>query len=148
MASRPVAEPGLPPALRFAGVSKQFGTGARRVAALRGLSLTVPAARITGLLGPDAAGKTTLLRLAASLLRPDEGRVEVLGLDTARDAARIQQRISYMPQRFGLYEDLTVQENLDLYAQLQGLRASRAPRPLCRAASADRTRPVRDETGG
>ena len=124
-----MAEPGLAPALRFAGVGKQFGAGARRVAALRDLTLSVPSGRITGLLGPDAAGKTTLLRLAAGLLRPDSGRLEVLGLDVAHDAARIQRRIGYMPQRFGLYEDLSVQENLDLYAQLQGLPpAQRAAR--------------------
>ena len=122
-----MAEPGLAPALRFANVSKLFGRGARQVAALRELTLTVPAGRITGLLGPDAAGKTTLLRLAAGLLRADAGRVEVLGIDAAREPGRMQSRIGYMPQRFGLYEDLTVQENLDLYAQLQGLPAAARP---------------------
>lgn len=122
-----MAEPGLPPALRFAGVGKAFGQGARRVVALRGLSLSVPAGRVTGLVGPDAAGKTTLLRLAAGLLRADEGRLEVLGLDPTREATRIQARIGYMPQRFGLYEDLTVQENLDLYAQLQGIPSADRP---------------------
>ena len=122
-----MAEPGLPPALRFEAVSKSFGAFRRRVAALRDLTLAVPAARITGLLGPDAAGKTTLLRLAAALLRPDAGRVEVLGLDAGREAARIQRRIGYMPQRFGLYEDLTVQQNLDLYARLQGLPPAQRP---------------------
>ena len=124
-----MAEPGHPPALRLAGVGKRFGSGARRVAALSDLTLAIPAGRITGLLGPDAAGKTTLLRLAAGLLRADAGRLEVLGLDAATDAARIQARIGYMPQRFGLYEDLSVQENLDLYAQLQGVTpAARAAR--------------------
>ncbi len=125
--NNPVAEPGLRPALRLSGVSKCFGGGRRRVAALRDLSLAVPAARITGLLGPDAAGKTTLLRLAAGLLKPDAGRLEVLGLDAARDMRRIQLRIGYMPQRFGLYEDLSVQENLDLYAQLQGVPPAQRP---------------------
>ncbi|WP_239992483.1 ATP-binding cassette domain-containing protein [Rhodopila globiformis] len=122
-----MAEPGHPPALRFAAVGKRFGSGARQVAALSDLTLSIPAGRITGLLGPDAAGKTTLLRLAAGLLRPDAGRLDVLGLDAARDAARIQARIGYMPQRFGLYEDLSVQENLDLYAQLQGLTPAERP---------------------
>jgi ABC-2 type transport system ATP-binding protein len=122
-----VAEPGHPPALRFTGVGKRFGGGARLVAALSDLTLSIPAGRITGLLGPDAAGKTTLLRLAAGLLRPDAGRLEVLGLDATRETARIQARIGYMPQRFGLYEDLSVQENLDLYAQLQGLKREERP---------------------
>ena len=122
-----MAEPGHPPALRFAGVGKRFGSGARRVAALSDLTLSIPAGRITGLLGPDAAGKTTLLRLGAGLLRPDAGRLDVLGLDAAREPARIQARIGYMPQRFGLYEDLSVQENLDLYAQLQGLPPAARP---------------------
>ncbi|OYV34930.1 MAG: ABC transporter ATP-binding protein [Rhodospirillales bacterium 20-64-7] len=122
-----MAEPGHPPALHFAGVSKRYGSGARQVTAIGNLTLSVPSGRITGLLGPDAAGKTTLLRLAAGLLRADAGRLDVLGLDIARDAARIQPRIAYMPQRFGLYEDLSVQENLDLYAQLQGLKPAERP---------------------
>ena len=116
--------PGPAPALRFTGVMKFFGRAARKVTALRDLTLEIPAGRITGLFGPDAAGKTTLLRLAAGLLSPDLGRLEVLGHDVVRDTARIQSRISYMPQRFGLYEDLTVHENLELYAQLQGLPAA------------------------
>ncbi len=122
-----MAEPGLSPALRFSGVSKRFGSGARQVAAINDLTLSITAGRITGLLGPDAAGKTTLLRLAAGLLRADAGRIEVLGLDAVRDAARIQARTGYMPQRFGLYEDLSVQENLDLYARLQGLKPAERP---------------------
>jgi ABC-2 type transport system ATP-binding protein len=87
---------------------------------------------LTALVGPDGAGKTTLIRLAAGLLRADSGQLEVLGIDVARDPQQIQDRISYMPQRFGLYEDLTVSENLDLYADLHGVtqeaRARRYPR--------------------
>ncbi len=104
-------------------VHKGFGRGASRTAALRGLDVTVRLGTITGVLGPDGAGKTTLMRLSAGLLLPDAGRVRVFGRDT-RGAADIQQGIGYMPQRFGLYEDLTVQENLDLYADLQGLPAT------------------------
>ena len=122
-----MAEPAHPPALRFTGVSKFFGRGARRTVALRDLSLAVPAGRVTGLFGPDAAGKTTLLRLAAGLLRPDAGRAEALGLDAMRETAEIQARTGYMPQRFGLYEDLTVRENLDLYAQLKSLEPAERP---------------------
>ncbi len=114
-------------ALRFSGVSKSFRSGGRVVTALRQLDLAVSPGRITGLLGPDAAGKTTLLRLAACLLRADAGRLEILGEDAATDAERIQSRIGYMPQRFGLYEDLSVSENLELYAQLQGLPVAQRP---------------------
>ncbi|MCC6473908.1 MAG: ABC transporter ATP-binding protein [Burkholderiales bacterium] len=85
--------------------------------------------RILGLVGPDGAGKTTLMRLVAGLLAPDRGSIRVLGCDAAREPLRVQALIGYMPQRFGLYEDLSVQENLDLYADLQGVpRRARAER--------------------
>ena len=109
------------PALELDGVHKRFHQGRRVVEALAGLSITVQPAFITGLLGPDGAGKTTLMRLAAGLLLPEAGTVRVLGHDTRANSAAIQELIGYMPQRFGLYEDLTVQENLNLYADLQGL---------------------------
>ena len=107
--------------LRFLRVTKSFRRGNGRVEALRDLDFAVSPGRITGLLGPDGAGKTTLMRLAAGLLWPDQGEVRVLALDTRQEAPQIQAQIGYMPQRFGLYEDLTVQENLDLHAGLQGL---------------------------
>lgn len=109
------------PALVLQGVHKSFSRGGRRTEALRGLDAQIRQGSITGLLGPDGAGKTTLMRLAAGLLLPDAGQVLVLGRDTRDKAAQEQHDIGYMPQRFGLYEDLTVQENLDLYADLQGL---------------------------
>ena len=93
-------------------------------AALTDISADIRPGIITGLVGPDGAGKTTLLRLLAGLLRPDAGRVEVLGHDMARDAAAAHPSIGYMPQRFGLYEDLSVAENLDLFADLHGLDAA------------------------
>ncbi|CUA98944.1 ATP-binding cassette domain-containing protein [Thiomonas bhubaneswarensis] len=108
-------------ALELVAVHKQFKQGKRMVDALKGLDARFLPGRISGLLGPDGAGKTTLIRLAAALLEPSAGQVLVLGLDTRLHATAIQQRIGYMPQRFGLYEDLTVQENLELYADLQGL---------------------------
>ncbi|MHB1667431.1 MAG: ATP-binding cassette domain-containing protein [Thiomonas sp.] len=113
-----------PPALVLEAVHKHFRQGRRQVQALKGLSARIAAGGVTGLLGPDGAGKTTLMRLAAGLLLPDAGHVRVLGRDTRQEAATIQQDLGYMPQRFGLYEDLTVQENLDLYADLQGLDAA------------------------
>jgi ABC-2 type transport system permease protein len=94
------------------------------VQALADVSLIVGPGTLTALVGPDGAGKTTLLRLAAGLLSAKAGELEVLGIDVAADPQQIQSRISYMPQRFGLYEDLTVQENLDLYADLHGVTAA------------------------
>ncbi|HZU96574.1 MAG TPA: ATP-binding cassette domain-containing protein [Planctomycetota bacterium] len=91
------------------------------VTALDDVSLECPASRITALVGPDGAGKTTFLRLAAGLLRADGGMVTVLGKDAAVAPREVQARVAYMPQRFGLYEDLTVRENLDLYSSLHGV---------------------------
>lgn len=115
------AEPASEVVLELRGVRKQFVAGGRTVQALRDVSLTVRRGRITGLIGPDGAGKTTLMRMAVGLLVPDAGRFTTLGLDATRDSLAVQARVGYMPQRFGLYEDLSVQENLDLYADLQGL---------------------------
>ncbi len=89
--------------------------------ALNGLNIQAEQARVTGFVGPDGAGKTTLLRLCAGLLVPSSGHMQVLGEDVAKDPFALRNRIGYMPQQFGLYEDLTVQENLDLYADLQGV---------------------------
>jgi ABC-2 type transport system ATP-binding protein len=99
--------------------------------ALAGVSIEVRPGELTALVGPDGAGKTTLIRLLAGLMKADSGSLRVLGVDPAVDPQRIQERISYMPQKFGLYEDLSVQENLDLYADMHGVsaeeRAARYP---------------------
>lgn len=87
--------------------------------ALDNLSLNVETGKITGLIGPDGAGKTTLIRLIAGLLIPTEGQILTLGLNPATQKRTINGKIGYMPQRFGLYEDLTVNENLNLYADLR-----------------------------
>ncbi len=109
-------------------VTKTFRGGGRTVDALHNLSLKIRCGKISGLIGPDGAGKTTLMRLAAGLLRPNSGTVSVFGIDTLQRPVQAQANIGYMPQRFGLYEDLTVQENLDLYADLQGRRSKRGRR--------------------
>lgn len=108
--------------LQFVQATKQFPFGAKQKDALKDLNFSLAVGSITGLLGPDGAGKSTLMRLAAGLLLPDEGKILVFGLDSQQQSASIQSKIGYMPQHFGLYEDLTVQENFDLYADLQGLR--------------------------
>jgi ABC-2 type transport system ATP-binding protein len=94
------------------------------IQALDDVTFEVAAGSLTALVGPDGAGKTTLIRLAAGLLSIDAGELTVLGRDARRDPQAIQDRIGYMPQRFGLYEDLTVQQNLDLYADLHGVPAA------------------------
>jgi len=100
------------PALQFHDLRKTFAADGRTVAALAGVSGAIEAGRVTGLVGPDGAGKTTLIRMLAGLLTPDAGQIE---------GGRHDMRIAYMPQKFGLYEDLTVGENLTLYADLNGL---------------------------
>jgi pyoluteorin transport system ATP-binding protein len=103
-------------------LTKQFlRKGEAPICALEAVSLVALAGELTALVGPDGAGKTTLMRLAAGLLLSDSGSLTVLGVDVAADPQQVQDRISYMPQRFGLYEDLTVAENLDLYADLHGV---------------------------
>ncbi len=104
-------------------VGKRFRSGGRSVKALDGVSAEIRAGAITGFVGPDGGGKTTLFRLMAGLLVPDTGNIHVFETDVVQTPLRVQQWTGYMPQRFGLYEDLTVQENLDLYADLQGLPA-------------------------
>ena len=114
-------------ALDFKGVNKTFAAGGHVVTALNQVDIKVRPGQVTGLIGPDAAGKTTLMRLAAGLLHPDDGSIQVLGINVLQEPLRVQSSIGYMPQRFGLYEDLTVQENLDLYADLQGVIQARRP---------------------
>jgi ABC-2 type transport system ATP-binding protein len=126
-AASPAANPSDQAALSVSGITKTFHVGTGQVQALREVSFRVRHGVVTGLVGPDAAGKTTLMRLAAGLLEADAGSITVLGMDAATQSLAVQAAIGYMPQRFGLYEDLTVQENLDLYADLQGVSESDRP---------------------
>jgi len=112
------------PALVFDNISRSFAVGKSHVNALNNISFTAQAGKICGLIGPDGAGKTTTMRLAAGLLLPDSGKLSVLGIDVVESPLQTQAAVGYMPQRFGLYEDLSVQENLDLYADLQGVEAA------------------------
>ena len=120
-------------AISGSNIFKTFRLGAvETVQALVDVTFNIRHGTLTALVGPDGAGKTTLLRMVAGLMSPNSGRLEVLGLDVATNPQAIQSRISYMPQKFGLYEDLSVQENLDLYADLHGVsrkdRSERYPR--------------------
>lgn len=95
--------------------------GGKKITALDAISLKIFQGRVTGLVGADGAGKTTLIRIAAGLLVPTAGQMTLLGLDSVEHSLEIQSRVGYMPQKFGLYQDLTVIENLRLYADLQGV---------------------------
>ncbi|SPZ21272.1 Uncharacterized ABC transporter ATP-binding protein YbhF [Providencia rettgeri] len=89
--------------------------------AVESLTIDIHGGSVTGLVGPDGAGKTTLMRMIAGLLKPDAGKISVMGLDPIDDSIAMRAGLGYMPQKFGLYEDLTVQENLNLYADLRGV---------------------------
>ncbi len=110
-------------AVAAAGICKRFVVkeSGQTIDALADVSLEVARGGLTALVGPDGAGKTTFLRLVAGLMQPAGGTLQVLGTDVLAHPQSIQDRISYMPQRFGLYEDLSVLENLDLYADLHGV---------------------------
>lgn len=94
---------------------KNFGS----TTAIDNLSLEIEKGKITGLIGADGAGKTTLIRLVTGLLIPDKGEISTLGLNPSTQKALLNPKTGYMPQKFGLYEDLTVIENLRLYADLK-----------------------------
>ena len=93
----------------------------QKITALQNINLDIPRGKMTAIIGPDGAGKTTFLRLICGLLVPDSGELSVLGCDVRTKAEEIQSRISYMPQKFGMYEDLTISENMNLYADLHGI---------------------------
>lgn len=105
--------------IKLDGLIKRF-SGMDKPAVAR-LDCTINAGYVTGLVGPDGAGKTTLMRMLAGLLKPDEGQAQVIGFDPIRDNSALHSVLGYMPQKFGLYEDLTVMENLNLYADLRSV---------------------------
>lgn len=97
-------------------ISKTFG----KVTALQDVSLQVNEGELFGLIGPDGAGKTTLFRILTTLIEPTEGSASVLGFDTIKDLQDIRNNVGYMPGRFSLYQDLSVEENLQFFAALFG----------------------------
>ena len=101
-------------AIEAAGLSKKFNS----LEAVSNLDLQIKPGEIFGLVGPDGAGKTTTLRMLSSAMKPTSGRAMVLGLDTAKEEEKVRERIGYMPQRFSLYADLTVEENINFYADI------------------------------
>ena len=136
-------------AIRGNAVRKTFHreTG-ETVVALDNVPLEIRHGELAALVGPDGAGKTTLIRLVAGLMAADAGTLEVLGLDVAKHPQEVQDRISYMPQKFGLYEDLSVQENLDLYADLHGIPAAERRRRYPRLMEMTALGPFTDRLAG
>ena len=133
------------PAVECRGLVRDFG-GTR---ALDGVSLSVEPGRIHGLLGPDGAGKSTLLRILAGILPPSAGECRVLGFDVARDPGALCDHIAYMPQRFGLYEDLTVLENVLFYADLYAVpRGAALDARVAELLGFCRMEPFRDRLAG
>jgi ABC-2 type transport system ATP-binding protein len=106
--------------------------------AVNGVSFEVGRGEIFGFLGPNGSGKTTIIKALCGLLHPSEGTGRIMGMDIRKDAAEIRRRVGYMSQKFGLYEDLTVAENIAFYAGVYGLDGSRAQ---------ERTREVQELTG-
>ena len=148
--ARPATPPGTSrqeSALIVNTLAKGFGKGGNRVEALRGVSFTLGPG-ITALTGPDGAGKTTALRCCAGLLPADAGEVRVLGLNAAEHPERIQAQVGYMPQTFGLYEDLSVAENLRLRAELYGLAPDAAQTRTARLLERSGLAPFPDRRAG
>lgn len=110
------------------GLVMRFGKGREAVTALDGVNAVIPAGRITGLVGPDAAGKTTLMRIMAGLMPPSEGRTNLFGQSPTELMRSQPNSIGYMPQRFGLYEDISVMANMRLHASLRGLEGAERDR--------------------
>ena len=102
--------------IESSGISKNFGA----TKALKNISFSVNESEVFGFIGPDGAGKTTLFRIITTLLLPDEGEIKVLGMDCITDYKELRKNIGYMPGRFSLYQDLSVEENLNFYATVFG----------------------------
>ncbi len=100
----------------------------KKITALRGIDLTITRGEIFGLVGPDGSGKTTALRLMAAVMAPTSGHVNVAGHDSVKDAEHIRAHVGYMPQKFSLYGDLSVRENLDFYADIFGVHGEERQR--------------------
>ncbi len=133
-------------ALVIENLSYRYDKGAPL--ALDGLSALIRPGIVTGLVGPDGAGKTTLLRLLTGLLRPTAGSLRVFGLDTRDQAEKLQRLIGYMPQKFGLYEDLSVGQNLRLYADLHDVTGAERQRALARLLAFTGLEPFQDRLAG
>jgi ABC-2 type transport system ATP-binding protein len=130
--------------IRIRNLTRRFGP----LTAVDGLNLEIPGGEIFGLVGPDGAGKTTTLRLLCGLMDPSEGEVWVAGHDVRREPDAVRDRIGYMAQRFGLYADLTVEENMFFYADLFGISAGERDPLAAKLLSMTRMEPFRRRAAG
>jgi len=126
------------------GLVRRFG----KVAAVDGIDLDVRRGEIFGLVGPDGAGKSTIMRMLAGVLRPDSGEIRLAGIDVVAEPERAKPCLSYMPQRFGLYEDLTVDENIFFYATLFEITAAERRRRSVELLEAAGLAPFRQRLAG
>jgi ABC-2 type transport system ATP-binding protein len=126
------------------GLTRTFGS----ITAVDGLTLTVEQGELFGIVGPDGAGKTTTLRMLAGVLRPTSGEVRVAGVDVGAEPEAVKHHIAYMAQRFGLYEDLTVAENIDFYSDLYRVPRTERPARLERLYAFSRLGEFRDRLAG
>jgi len=133
-----------PPALSLRGLTRHFGT----VVAVDGLTFDVQPGELFGLVGPDGAGKTTTLRMLAGVLKPTAGDALVGGVSVARDPEGVKLKIAYMSQRFGLYHDLTVRENLEFYADLYHVPLSERAERIERLYAFSNLAPFEDRLAG
>ena len=132
--------------IQIDGLVKQF-PGMEKPAVAR-LDCKIQAGYVTGLVGPDGAGKTTLMRILAGLMKQNEGRVRVLGLDPIDNDSELHAVLGYMPQKFGLYEDLTVMENLILYADLRSVTGEKRQQMFTRLLAFTSLGPFTDRLAG
>ena len=108
------------PSVLVENIVKTYGSKKAVVDALKGVSFSVDKGEIFGIIGPDGAGKTSLFRILTTLLLADSGKASVDGFDVVKDYKQIRNRVGYMPGKFSLYQDLTVQENLEFFATIFG----------------------------
>jgi ABC-2 type transport system ATP-binding protein len=126
------------------GIEKSFGT----IRAVRGVSFNVAKGEIFGIVGPDGAGKSTLLKILASTLEPDKGRITIAGVDLSSSLFAAREHIAYMPQKFGLYEDLTVEENIRFFGKLFGASDREIKERSVRLYEFSRLKPFSDRLAG
>src|SRR5512143_2791648 len=134
----------MPSVIQAEDLTRRFG----KLTAVDRLNLVVERGEIFGLVGPDGAGKTTTLRMLCGLMNPSEGSAAVAGHDVAREARAVKDRIGYMAQRFGLYGDLTVDENMAFYGDLFGIVGREREELAERLLRMTRMEPFRDRRAG
>ena len=134
----------MPPIIEIRALTRRFGG----LTAVDHLDLEVAAGEIFGLVGPDGAGKTTTLRMLCGLIDPTEGSARVAGFDTARESQSVKDQIGYMAQRFGLYPDLTVEENMIFYSDLFDITGARRDQLTASLLQMTRMHPFRDRPAG